>query len=188
MVRGSHLAFLIVVGSLLSANWMAHAEPRGSQSLGGAAQTFLALPEKAESQATEIQASTGSPEARTEAPAKLVESSDDPAGDRADDGRADTARNVSIPPEWYVRDDYAAAMKEATEDRKMLLIYFYDRTPNSAQRAFEIETLANLEIQEKLKRYVFVKLPRDTRIRTGGKSDRAASSTRRSPKCSAARG
>jgi hypothetical protein len=74
------------------------------------------------------------------------------------------------PAEWTVHDDYLQAMKEAAEDRKLLLIYFHERTPNAAQKAFETETLANLEIQEKLRRYVFLKLPRDARITVGGKS------------------
>ncbi len=60
--------------------------------------------------------------------------------------------------------DYKAAMQEAAEDRKMLFIYFHETTPNAAQRSFEKLTLADGEIQEKLKRYVVVRLPRDSRI------------------------
>ena len=170
MVRGSHLAVLTVVGSLLSANWAAHAEPR-IPSLAEMAKTILALPGKAEAQPAEVHPAADSAESPTEAPAKLPTDQADDTAEAASGGEQSLQSRIqAIPPEWYVRDDYAAAMKEATEDRKMLMIYFYDRTPNSAQRAFEVETLANLEIQEKLKRYVFVKLPRDTKIRSGGKS------------------
>jgi hypothetical protein len=88
----------------------------------------------------------------------------------ADAESASTPPAKAVPPDWTTHDDYRRAMAEAAEDRKMLLIYFHDRTPNTARRAFEIETLANLEIQEKLKRYVFLKVPRDARITTDGKT------------------
>lgn len=77
---------------------------------------------------------------------------------------------VAGPAAQVVHTNYQKAMKEASEDRKMLFIYFHDHRPTAAQRAFERDTLANVEIQEKLKRYVFVKLPRDARISVGGKS------------------
>jgi hypothetical protein len=76
----------------------------------------------------------------------------------------------SAPAESIVHDDYLKAMKEATEDRKMLLIYFHERSKNASGMAFESETLSNVEIQEKLRRFVFVKLPRDARITFQGKS------------------
>ncbi len=69
-----------------------------------------------------------------------------------------------------IHTDYEKAMKEAAEDRKMLFIYFHERHGDAASRAFEKQTLANLEIREKLARYVFVKLPRDARITIDGKS------------------
>jgi hypothetical protein len=71
--------------------------------------------------------------------------------------------------ELVIHEDYQKAMKEAAEDRKMLFIYFYDRTPNAASRAFETESLSQLEIKEKLRRYVVVKLPRDVQITVQGK-------------------
>lgn len=76
---------------------------------------------------------------------------------------------VAGPAAQVVHTNYQKAMKEASEDRKMLFIYFHDQQPTPAQRAFERVTLANVEIQEKLKRYVFVKLPRDAEIKVGGK-------------------
>lgn len=73
-----------------------------------------------------------------------------------------------VPAQLVVHTDYRKAMKEAAEDRKMLFIYFHERRPTAAQRAFERETLADIEIQEKLKRYVFVRLPRDAEIAIDG--------------------
>jgi hypothetical protein len=74
-----------------------------------------------------------------------------------------------VPAQLVVHTDYRKAMKEAAEDRKMLFIYFHERQATAAQRAFEKETLANVEIQEKLKRYVFVRVPRDAEITVEGK-------------------
>ena len=73
-----------------------------------------------------------------------------------------------VPVQLVVHSDYRKAMKEAAEDRKMLFIYFHERRATAAQRAFERETLADIEIQEKLKRYVFVRLPRDAEITVDG--------------------
>jgi hypothetical protein len=68
-----------------------------------------------------------------------------------------------------VHVDYRSAMREATEDRKLLFIYFCEPTPNAASRAFETQTLADKGIQEQLRRYVVVKLPRDAQIQNDGK-------------------
>lgn len=77
---------------------------------------------------------------------------------------------VAGPAAQVVHSNYEKATREAAEDRKMLFIYFHDTYPSPSKRAFESETLTNVEIQEKLKRYVFLKLPRDARITVGGKS------------------
>ncbi len=69
-----------------------------------------------------------------------------------------------------IHTDYEKAMQEARESRKMLFIYFYDPQMTAARRAFETLTLPALEIQEKLKRYVYLELPRDARITAGGKT------------------
>jgi hypothetical protein len=74
------------------------------------------------------------------------------------------------PADQVVHTDYREAMQEAVEDRKMLFIYFYEPGQNAARESFEQQTLADQEIQEKLKRYVFVKLPRDAAITVDGKS------------------
>lgn len=74
-----------------------------------------------------------------------------------------------VPGEVVVFTDYHKAMKEATEDRKLLFIYFHDRQPDAAQRAFEKETLGDVTIREQLQRFVFVKLRRDAQITVEGK-------------------
>ncbi len=71
--------------------------------------------------------------------------------------------------------DYKAAMDEAAEDRKLLFIYFHESWPNAAQRAFETLTLADLEIKEKLKRFVLLRLPRNATISHEGKRIRLLS-------------
>lgn len=74
-----------------------------------------------------------------------------------------------LPAELVVHTDYVKAIREAREDHKLLFIYFYENHPNAARRAFETLTLADLEIREKLRRYVFVKLPRDASADIDGK-------------------
>lgn len=67
-----------------------------------------------------------------------------------------------------VHTDYNKAMQEAVQSRKMMFIYFYDPRMTAARRAFETLTLSQLEIQEKLKRYVVARLPIDARITVDG--------------------
>jgi len=67
-----------------------------------------------------------------------------------------------------VHTDYKKAMSEAAQSRKLMFIYFYDPRMTAARRAFEELTLPELEIQERLKRYVVVKLPADARITVDG--------------------
>jgi hypothetical protein len=74
-----------------------------------------------------------------------------------------------------VYTDYRAAMQVASEDRKMLFIYFHERWPNAAQRSFEKLTLADRGIKEKLARYVLLRLPRDASIVMQGKQVRLLS-------------
>jgi hypothetical protein len=80
--------------------------------------------------------------------------------------------SVEQPPKRVVFDDYMEAMKEATEDRKLLFIYFYDPTLNAARRAFETLTLADQTIQEQLDRFVVAHLPKDASIQLNGKQQR----------------
>lgn len=74
-----------------------------------------------------------------------------------------------------IHTNYEQAMKEATESRKMLFIYFHDPKMTAARRAFETITLPALEIQEKLKGYVYLELPTDAEITSGGKKIRLLS-------------
>jgi hypothetical protein len=79
------------------------------------------------------------------------------------------------PTALVVHTDYKKAMTEAAQSRKLMFIYFHDPRMTAARRAFEELTLAGLEIQEKLKRYVVVKLPADTRITIDGKPQKLLS-------------
>jgi hypothetical protein len=76
---------------------------------------------------------------------------------------------LDAPTAPVVHTDYAKAMSEAVESRKMLFIYFFDPRVNPARTAFETLTLSHLEIQEKLKRYVVAKLPTDAQVTVDGK-------------------
>ncbi len=164
MVRGSHLAVVALVGCLPFSCLTLRAENRGSLGSPPAARvTLLAAADGAETRSADTP--------RIEDELRSTDAPRSTSDTRSGTSEKNTSleRKSTVPSDWTVHDDYRRAMQEASEDRKMLLIYFYDRTPNTAQRVFEIETLASLEIQEKLKRYVFVKLPRDAKITTGGK-------------------
>ena len=102
-------------------------------------------------------------------PRSDVKAANQPAEPAVADVAGTESADHDVPAELVVHTDYQKAMKEAAEDRKMLFIYFHERRPTAAQRAFEKETLADIEIQEKLKRYVFVRLPRDAEITVDGR-------------------
>jgi len=71
------------------------------------------------------------------------------------------------PLEWH--EDYAAAMAQADRQVKMLLVHFYDpKNPKQTQR-IERDLAENLEVRERLERYVLAKLPIDATIRVHGK-------------------
>ncbi len=114
------------------------------------------------------------PSSEPEPKAPVAEDADEAEEDlSAVEAPAMEAPPVDQPPPpvaLVVHTDYKQAMKEAAEDRKMLLIYFYETRTNAARRAFETQTLADLEIQEKLNRYVVVKLPRNARITANGRT------------------
>jgi len=74
-----------------------------------------------------------------------------------------------------IHTNYQEAMKEAAESRKMLFIYFHDPSMTAARRAFETRTLTALEIQEKLKGYVYLEMPTTGEITSGGKKSRLIS-------------
>jgi hypothetical protein len=75
---------------------------------------------------------------------------------------------IDKPASPVVHTDYRKAMEEAADSHKLLFIYFYDPQMTAARKAFESLTLAQLEIQEKLKRYVVVRLPADAEIVVDG--------------------
>jgi hypothetical protein len=68
---------------------------------------------------------------------------------------------------WHT--DYEKAMRQATEDQKMLLIYFHDTTLTPARKAFETTTLADAGIEKQLETYVLAKLPLDAQVQVQGK-------------------
>ncbi len=65
--------------------------------------------------------------------------------------------------------DYAAAMSQAGEQQKMLLVYFHDLQSTPTRQAFEEQTLADEAIRKKLASFVLAKLPLDVTIQVQGK-------------------
>jgi hypothetical protein len=102
-------------------------------------------------------------------PADAAVTAAESAGEPAAPSLHPTAAVPHEPVPQTVHTDYKAAMDEAAEDRKMLFIYFHERRPNAAQRAFETLTLADREINEKLKRFVLLRVPRDASMTHDGK-------------------
>lgn len=193
MVRGSYLFLLGLLGCSLGAASVAHAAHRGQ--LPGHPVDRAALSALADAHSTRLSPtsrqsasiSAGELSGNLVIEVKAVVGDSIRRSNQPPDGQVPAQSSVtaeppqeqetppveeiaSKPAQPVVHDDYLKAMKEATEDRKLLFIYFHDRTPNAAARAFETETLAHLEIQEKLRRFVFVKLPRDASIDFEGKS------------------
>ena len=81
-----------------------------------------------------------------------------------DHGKAERSNNV----EWL--DDYPTAVKQAKEAEKMLLVYFRrDASDDERQRQFESSTLADKQVQERIKEYVRVKIPVETTVKEKGK-------------------
>lgn len=114
----------------------------------------------AESDASSPDGQASAPESNQPATATSVDSASPPAAVDAPDE----------PTAPVVHTDYKKAMTEAAQSRKMLFIYFYDPRMTAARKAFETRTLAQLEIQEKLRRYVVVQLPTNAEITVDGKS------------------
>jgi len=104
------------------------------------------------------------------------------AGGASPDGQVAVASTIAPAPikaveptARRIHTNYQEAMKEATESRKMLFIYFHESNMTPARRAFETITLPALEIQEKLKGYVYLELPTTAEITSGGKTSRLLS-------------
>ncbi len=65
-------------------------------------------------------------------------------------------------PELTWHDSYSSAVKAATADKKMLVIYFYDES--EAASRFENEVLSNRNVQELLSNYTLAKLSVDANV------------------------
>jgi len=71
------------------------------------------------------------------------------------------------PLEWLA--NYGEAMSQADRQVKMLLIHFYDpKNPKQSERV-EKDLEKNLDVRERLERYVLVRLPIDATIQMHGK-------------------
>ena len=81
---------------------------------------------------------------------------------------------LDLPPQQQAPEvnwlaDYAAAMRLAEQQKKMLLIYFCDCGVNEACAHFKQETLDDPLVRRKLQDYVCTILPLDAKIASGGK-------------------
>ncbi len=75
-------------------------------------------------------------------------------------GRAGFAADPATTVRW--QRDYAGAMQAAADDRKLLLLWFYDPADLASSEAFETQVLASAPIAERLaRRYIAAKLPLD---------------------------
>jgi len=92
-------------------------------------------------------------------------------------GFAVTARAADSPkpepvPELNWRTDYAEAMREAMDQRKMLFLFFHDIEQTAARRGFEEGVLRKAEVVDKLSRFVVATLPVDVTIPIKGEPTR----------------
>lgn len=60
--------------------------------------------------------------------------------------------------------DYSAAMERATDEKKMLFVYFEDAKPNSAHERFQSKTLAEPAVRDRLSQYVCLRLPTSAKV------------------------
>ena len=79
-----------------------------------------------------------------------------PSDDVADDSENGDLEDTAWPG-WLA--DYRKACQNGIDNKKMVLIYFYDTNTNSPYSVFESESLQNEEIQELLKNYICVRIP-----------------------------
>ncbi|MHB1035672.1 MAG: hypothetical protein ACYC35_12445 [Pirellulales bacterium] len=80
------------------------------------------------------------------------------------------AKPAAAPPAWLA--DYGEAARQAKQEHKMLLIFFHQAGQNPARDAFEADLAGDAAMQEKLARYVRVKVPVDAKISMNGKETR----------------
>jgi hypothetical protein len=69
---------------------------------------------------------------------------------------------------WH--DNYGHAVRQAIEERKMLVIYFFDAKGSSLCQKFEAQTLAGAKTQDYFRSYVLAKLPTDAEVVVNGKA------------------
>ena len=65
---------------------------------------------------------------------------------------------------------YGEALRVAEREKKMVLIVFHHPEPDAVDKHFQQNILTHPEIQERLSRYVCIRLPMDTLIRLQGKT------------------
>lgn len=82
---------------------------------------------------------------------------------------AETPRESAPAASSAWQGDYYAAYNLAKEQRKMLLVYFHNDPKDSAALTFEQVSLAEPGVQERLARYVAVKVPISTTIEDQGR-------------------
>ena len=81
---------------------------------------------------------------------------------------ADATDDVASPSfEWQT--DYANAVRQAIEERKMLVIYFEGPQGCTHCRSFEQQTLSDPQIHAQLSKHLALRIPTTTQITVGGK-------------------
>jgi len=83
--------------------------------------------------------------------------------------RAAESAAGSAPAQVTWHTDYGEAMKTAGQQGKMMFIYFCDPGKKEPCNRFKAETLSDPIVLEKLRRYVCVQVPLDTKIAVDGK-------------------
>jgi hypothetical protein len=67
---------------------------------------------------------------------------------------------------WHT--DYRTAMNQATDERKLLFIFFYDSPDDPAVRAFDQKTLSDAQVRARLGQFVLARLPRTAEVTVDG--------------------
>ncbi len=81
---------------------------------------------------------------------------------------AEGGKGKDMPAVHWLRD-YGDAITAASQQNKMLLIYFHDSSSDSPCERFKKETLDDPQVQAKLRDYVCVRAPIDAKITVQGK-------------------
>lgn len=81
-----------------------------------------------------------------------------------------TQEQTAGDPEWLT--DYSEAMRRATDEQKMLLVYFHDDQANAAHKKFQSKTLADPGVRRRLSQYVCLRLPMSATVEGADDSQR----------------